>query len=251
METRLDRPDRPAKSFGDAFEWEVGPETEDHHDPLVGRQSAKARQQCVPLDERRKGIPARAFRLTLDRDEADNVSPPQPVPATVDQDPIEPRTELVGFAQRVERLPGDDQGVLNGVLGLMGIGEEEAGQPVGPIEPGPRRREKPRAAAIGGGRQSVGRLVDHDTGLAVNGGIKEHARQCLGNLKSTLEAEGSSLDKVVWANWALRDATEFDTFYEEWVRWFPGDAPVGQGTIMPPLQRRAGFRVSLGVIAQA
>jgi len=93
--------------------------------------------------------------------------------------------------------------------------------------------------------------VDHDTGLAVNGGIKEHARQCLGNLKATLEAEGSSLDKVVWANWALRDATEFDTFYEEWVRWFPGDAPVGQGTIMPPLQRRAGFRVSLWVIAQA
>jgi hypothetical protein len=66
-----------------------------------------------------------------------------------------------------------------------------------------------------------------------------------------LEAEGSSLDKVVWANWSLRDATEFDTFYEEWVRWFPGDSPVGQGTLMPPLQRRAGFRVSLGVIAEA
>jgi hypothetical protein len=40
-------------------------------------------------------------------------------------------------------------------------------------------------------------------------------------------------------------------FYEEWVRWFPGDAPVGQGTLMPPLQRRAGFRVSVGVIAEA
>ena len=34
-------------------------------------------------------------------------------------------------------------------------------------------------------------------------------------------------------------------------RWFPGDAPVGQGTLMPPLQRRAGFRISLGVIAEA
>ena len=39
-------------------------------------------------------------------------------------------------------------------------------------------------------------------------------------------------------------------FNEEWVRWFPGDAPVGQGTLMPPLQRRAGFRISIGVIAQ-
>jgi hypothetical protein len=35
------------------------------------------------------------------------------------------------------------------------------------------------------------------------------------------------------------------------VRWFPGDAPVGQGTVMPPQQRRAGFRISIGVIAEA
>ena len=34
-------------------------------------------------------------------------------------------------------------------------------------------------------------------------------------------------------------------------RWFPGDAPIGQGTLMPPLQRRAGFRISIGVIAEA
>jgi pilus assembly protein CpaF len=93
--------------------------------------------------------------------------------------------------------------------------------------------------------------IDPDTGRPVNGGIKEHARRCLTTLKSTLEAQGSSLDKVVWANWSLKDATEFDIFYEEWLRWFPGDSPVGQGTLMPPLQRRAGFRVSIGVIAQA
>jgi len=62
---------------------------------------------------------------------------------------------------------------------------------------------------------------------------------------------GSSLDKVVWANWSLRDPAEFDEFDAEWVRWFPGDAPVGQGTLMPALQRRAGFRISIGVIAEA
>ena len=60
---------------------------------------------------------------------------------------------------------------------------------------------------------------------------------------------GSSLEKVVWANWSLRDPTEFDEFNEEWIRWFPGEAPLGQLTIMPPLQRRAGFGVSIGVIA--
>ena len=93
--------------------------------------------------------------------------------------------------------------------------------------------------------------VDPETGQIVGGSIKDQTRRCLANLKAQLEGAGSSLDKVVWANWALRDATEFDTFNEEWVRWFPGDAPVGQLTLLPPLQRRAGFRVSLGVIAQA
>ena len=93
--------------------------------------------------------------------------------------------------------------------------------------------------------------VDPETGAIISSGIKEQTRQCLTNLKARLEAAGSSLDKVVWANWSLRDPAEFDTFNEEWVRWFPGDAPIGQGTLMPQLQRRAGFRVSIGVIAEA
>jgi len=93
--------------------------------------------------------------------------------------------------------------------------------------------------------------VNPDTGQVVNGGIKEQTRQCLGNLTAKLEAQGSSLDKIVWANWSLREPGEFDVFNEEWARWFPGDQPVGQGTLMPPLQRRAGFRISIGVIAEA
>jgi enamine deaminase RidA (YjgF/YER057c/UK114 family) len=109
-----------------------------------------------------------------------------------------------------------------------------------------------RAVAAGGMVyvSSVG-PIDPATSQVVPGGIREQTRQCLQNLQAKLEGSGSSLDRVVWANWSLRDPTEFDTFNEEWVRWFPGDAPVGQGTVLPPLQRRAGFRISIGVIAQA
>jgi pilus assembly protein CpaF len=92
--------------------------------------------------------------------------------------------------------------------------------------------------------------IDPKTGQVVNGGVKDQTRQCLGNLKAKLEKQGTSLDKVVWANWSLRDPTDFDVFNEEWIKWFPGDGPVGQGTLMPPLQRRAGFRISIGVIAE-
>ncbi len=93
--------------------------------------------------------------------------------------------------------------------------------------------------------------IDPVSGQVVGGSIREQTRQCLTNLQAKLEAAGSSLDKIAWASWSLREPTDFDAFNEEWVRWFPGDAPVGQGTLMPPLQRRAGFRISLGVIAQA
>ncbi len=92
--------------------------------------------------------------------------------------------------------------------------------------------------------------VNPDTGHIAGESIAVQATQCLENLKRLLEAEGSSLDGIAWANWSLRDPAEFDAFNEEWVKWFPGDAPAGQGTMMPPQQRRAGFRISLGVIAQ-
>ncbi len=109
-----------------------------------------------------------------------------------------------------------------------------------------------RAVAAGGMVyvSSIG-PVDPDTGRVVGDAIQEQTAQCLRNLKARLEAEGSSIDKIVWANWSLREPAEFDAFNEEWVRWFPGDGPLGQGTLMPPLQRRAGFRISIGVIAEA
>ena len=93
--------------------------------------------------------------------------------------------------------------------------------------------------------------VDAEGKRVVPGGIKEHSRQCLENLKARLEEAGSSIDKVVWANWSLRDAADYEIFNEEWVKVFQAGGPVGQSTMMPPLQRRAGFRVTIGVIAEA
>jgi pilus assembly protein CpaF len=117
-----------------------------------------------------------------------------------------------------------------------------------------------RAAKIGLGKSvTAGGMVyvsavgpvDPESRQVVAGGVKEQTRQCMTNLKRALEEAGSSLEKVVWANWSLKDSTEFDTFNEEWVKWFPDEPPVGQGTLMSLSQRREGFRVALGVIAQA
>jgi pilus assembly protein CpaF len=92
--------------------------------------------------------------------------------------------------------------------------------------------------------------IDPATERVVRGGIREHSRQVLTNLRTRLEAAGSSIDKVVWANWSLKEPSDFEIFNEEWVKVFPADGPIGQSTVMPPLQRRAGFRVVIGVIAR-
>ena len=70
--------------------------------------------------------------------------------------------------------------------------------------------------------------VDPETGEVVLGSIKEQTRRCMANLKERLEAAGSSLEHVVWANWSLHDPSDFDEFNDEWNRWFPGDPPLGQ-----------------------
>ncbi len=96
---------------------------------------------------------------------------------------------------------------------------------------------------------AVGPVVP-ETGRLAGESIRTQAGQALANLKALLEREGSSMDRIAWANWSLRDQQDFEAFNEEWVKWFPADPPVGQGTLLPPQQRRTGFRVSLGVIAE-
>jgi 2-iminobutanoate/2-iminopropanoate deaminase len=91
--------------------------------------------------------------------------------------------------------------------------------------------------------------IDLATGQVTSADITEQTRRCLTNLRAKLEAAGSSLAEVVWANWALRDPVDFDAFNEEWLKWFPGDGPIGQATLLPLSHRRAGFKISVGVIA--
>ncbi|HEX7346455.1 MAG TPA: ATPase, T2SS/T4P/T4SS family [Candidatus Limnocylindrales bacterium] len=146
--------------------------------------------------------------------------------------------------------------------GNFGIPEEDPENPIRPrksrfgarltthaeFTPVPRGDGK---AVVAGGMVYVSSIgpVDPETGEVLTGSIKEQTRRCMATLSDRLQAAGTSMDRVVWANWSLKEAADFDEFNEEWNRWFPGDPPLGQLTIMPPLQKRAGFGVSLGVIA--
>lgn len=57
------------------------------------------------------------------------------------------------------------------------------------------------------------------------GGIQGEARQTMENIKTVLEANGSSMDRVIKATVMLADISEWPAFNEVYVTYFPGDKP--------------------------
>ena len=57
------------------------------------------------------------------------------------------------------------------------------------------------------------------------GGIQGEARQTMENIKEVLEANGSSMDRVIKATVMLADISEWPAFNEVYVTYFPGHKP--------------------------
>ncbi len=59
----------------------------------------------------------------------------------------------------------------------------------------------------------------------VPGGIQAEAKQAMEKIKTILEANGSSMDRVVKATVMLADISEWPAFNEVYVTYFPGNKP--------------------------
>ena len=67
--------------------------------------------------------------------------------------------------------------------------------------------------------------IDPSTGKLVGGDIENQTRQCLENLKSILEAAGSSLDKTVKVTVFLKDMDDFSEINKVYKQYFTKDFP--------------------------
>jgi 2-iminobutanoate/2-iminopropanoate deaminase len=90
---------------------------------------------------------------------------------------------------------------------------------------------------------------DPMTGALVGATIQEQVRQSLTNIKTILEAAGSSIDKIVSATFILGDPADFAGLNEEWDRWFGATQPARQGAKLP--LDVPGLRISIAAIAEA
>jgi len=72
--------------------------------------------------------------------------------------------------------------------------------------------------------------IDPAVGKLVDGGIAEQTRQALDNIKSILEAAGTSIDLVIKTTVFMTDLSQFATMNAAYAEFFPANPP-GRSTV--------------------
>ncbi len=97
------------------------------------------------------------------------------------------------------------------------ISPAEGAKPIGPYSP---------AIRIGKFVFTSGQIaLDPATGKLVEGDVSAQARQALTNLKTLVEASGSSLNKVVKTTLFLKDMADFQTVNAIYAEYFISEPP--------------------------
>jgi reactive intermediate/imine deaminase len=91
--------------------------------------------------------------------------------------------------------------------------------------PGPAERPFSAAVRVGAMLYLSGQLGTDSTGKVVPGGVGPETRQALENIKRLLEANGSSLDRVVKCTAMLADIREWADMNQVYVTYFPRHRP--------------------------
>ncbi len=120
------------------------------------------------------------------------------------------------------------------------IDAEKGAPPVGPYSPAIR--------ALGLIFVSGQIPLNPQTGEIVTDSIQDQVRQTLENLKTILEAAGSSLDKALKCAVYLADLQEFEAMNEVYAGYFTGKAPPARTTIQAARLPK-GVDVEIDVIA--
>jgi 2-iminobutanoate/2-iminopropanoate deaminase len=85
--------------------------------------------------------------------------------------------------------------------------------------------------------------LDPATNQLIEGGIAAQTERVLENLKSVLEAAGSSLDRVVKTTVYLKDMGEFAKMNEVYGRYFTSNAPARATVEAARLPRDVGVEI--------
>jgi 2-iminobutanoate/2-iminopropanoate deaminase len=82
-----------------------------------------------------------------------------------------------------------------------------------------------------------------ETGELVKGSIAEQTRQSLSNVKSVIEAAGSSMNKVVKVTVFLKDMNDFAEMNTEYAKWFSDPPPARAAVEVARLPKDVGVEI--------
>jgi 2-iminobutanoate/2-iminopropanoate deaminase len=102
------------------------------------------------------------------------------------------------------------------------IKTDKTALPIGPYN---------QAVSIGNLIYTAGQIPLDRLGSMVSGGIKQQTQQVLENIKSVLEAGGSSMDRVVKATVFLKDLNDFGGMNEIYGQYFKVETAPARSTI--------------------
>jgi 2-iminobutanoate/2-iminopropanoate deaminase len=112
----------------------------------------------------------------------------------------------------------------------------------------PPGRARISQAVVHGDTVYVSGMVARDpaTGKTVPGGIAEQTRQVLENIKSVVNAAGSSMSHVVKTSCFIGNFDDFEKFNAVWESYFPEDPPA---RICVETRLGPGFLIEIEAIA--
>ena len=145
MQARFRRSERDPERDGDLRQRQVEIVVKDDEGPRLRLEPAEAAFELVAIDH--DGDRVVEVRV-INRSQVDIEAMAPQAAYLVDAGPVEqamePRVEAAGIPQRGQVAPGPDERLLDGVLGLVGVTEDEPG---GGIQPEDRGSCKPAKAS--------------------------------------------------------------------------------------------------------
>jgi hypothetical protein len=137
VEARFRRPERDPQRDGDLRQWQVEIVMKDDEGTRLRLEAAKAASELIAVNGDREAA-IDGWRVDVAELDIDTMTPKPArlIDAGADEQSVEPGVEAIGAAQRRQVTPGPDERLLDGVLGLVGVTQDEPGGRIQPEDRG-------------------------------------------------------------------------------------------------------------------